>query len=117
MAVGSDLHTVHGTRMKMEGGPSALGIGKVDIISVSGLGFNGVVIDLQHHFMICLNFQNLHKFRTEIYDIVAESAQLRAIESRSSHRGSSTGKMEAYLELSKASQYPFPIQRIKHHEC
>ena len=49
----------------------------------AGLGFNGVVIDLQHHFMICLNFQNLHKFRTEIYDIVVDFEQLRAVESRS----------------------------------
>ena len=49
----------------------------------SGLGFNGVVIDLQHLFMICLNFQNLHKFRTEIYDIVVDFEQLCAVESRS----------------------------------
>ena len=33
--------------------------------------------------MICLNFQNLHKFRTEIYDIVVDSKQLHAVESRS----------------------------------
>ena len=53
----------------------------------AGLGFNGVVIDLQHHFMICLNFQNLHKFRTEIHDIVVDSEQLRAGESRSRREG------------------------------
>ena len=49
----------------------------------SGLGFNGVVIDLQHHFMICLNIQSLYKFRTEIYDIVVDFKHLSAIESRS----------------------------------
>ena len=33
--------------------------------------------------MICLNFQNLYKFRTEICDIVVDFKQLCAIESRS----------------------------------
>ena len=55
----------------------------VEVISLSGLGFNGVVIDLQHHFMICLNFRNVYNFRTEIYDIVVDFEQLRAVESRS----------------------------------
>ena len=32
----------------------------------TGLGFNGVVIDLQHHFKTYPNFQNLPKFTTKI---------------------------------------------------
>ena len=33
--------------------------------------------------MICLNFQNLHNSRTEIYDNVVDFKQLRVVESRS----------------------------------
>ena len=47
----------------------------------SGLGFNGVVIDLQHHFKTCTNFQILSKISSKIYVIVADLCHLRAVES------------------------------------
>ena len=46
-----------------------------------GLGFNGVVIDLQQHFETYLNYQILPKFTNKIYDNVADFRQLRAVES------------------------------------
>ena len=49
-----------------------------------GLGFNGVVIDLQHHFKTYTNYQNLPKINTKICDNVLDFGQLRAIESQSS---------------------------------
>ena len=48
----------------------------------NGLGFNGVVIDLQHHFQTCTNYQNLPKISTKIYDNCVDSAHLRAVESQ-----------------------------------
>ena len=50
--------------------------------SYSGLGFNGVVIDLQQHFETYPNYQILPKFTNKIYDNVADFRQLRAVESQ-----------------------------------
>ena len=47
-----------------------------------GLGFNGVVIDLQHHFKTYTNYQNLPKINTKIWDNVLDFGQLRAVESQ-----------------------------------
>ena len=49
------------------------------------MGFNGVVIDLQHHFETYPNYQNLPKISTEIYDNVVDFMQLRAVESQPSN--------------------------------
>ena len=48
----------------------------------TGLGFNGVVIDLQQHFETYPNYQILPKFTNKIYDNVADLRQLRAVESQ-----------------------------------
>ena len=49
---------------------------------VPGLGFNGVLIDLQHHFETYSNFLNLSKISTEIYDNVVDFTHLCAVESQ-----------------------------------
>ena len=51
-------------------------------VATSGLGFNGVVIDLQQHFETYPNYQILPKFTNKIYDNVADFRQLRAVESQ-----------------------------------
>ena len=48
-----------------------------------GLGFNGVVIYLQHHFKTCTNFQILPKINTENLRQCRRFYNLRAVESRS----------------------------------
>ena len=48
-----------------------------------GLGFNGVVIHLQHQ-KTDTNYQNLPNINTKIYDNVLDFGQLRAIESHPS---------------------------------
>ena len=55
---------------------------KLYLIYGSGLGFNGVVIDLQQHFETYPNCQILPKFTNKIYDNVADFGQLRAVESQ-----------------------------------
>ena len=52
------------------------------VCSIPGLGFNGVVIDLQQHFETYPNYQILPKFTSKIYDNVADFRQLRAVESQ-----------------------------------
>ena len=48
----------------------------------TGMGFNGVVIDLQQHFETYPNYQILLKFTSKIYNNVADFRQLRAVESQ-----------------------------------
>ena len=54
--------------------------GRHQVDAQAGLGFNGVLIDLQHNFKTCTNFQNLPKISSKIYAIVADFCHLRAVE-------------------------------------